>query len=148
MFQTTSLARHPIMSKIAGENEHVWSFVTLAVNAPWYFATYEDEIDGEILRLDIMLSTYQQVADLLSKQSSSFRVTDLLLATPGHVNKSDNWQLDPLEEVMIGVDSQTKFKFSVYRLANGTSYSDYIASSDSADQDNLQTVIKFLRPKH
>lgn len=144
MFQTTSLARHPIMSEIAGENEDVWSFVTLAVNAPWYFATYEDEIEGEILRSSIMLSNYQQVADLLHQQNRTFKVTDLLLASPGFVNNSGSWRFEPLEEVLIGVDPKSKIKFSVFRLANGHCYSDYPVSFDFTASNNLETAVRFM----
>lgn len=146
MFQTTSSARNPIMSEIAGENEDVWNFVTLAVSTPWFFATYEDEIEGTILRFDVMLSNYQQVADLLRQQNKTLRVTDLLIATPGFVNNSENWRLDPLKEVMIGVDPKTKFKFTVFRLANGTCYSDYQANTDQKDLNELETVVIFQRP--
>lgn len=148
MFQTTSLARHSIMSEIAGEDEDVWNFVTLAVNAPWFFATYQDEIEGTILRSNVMLSTYQQVADILKQQNKSFKVTDLLLATPGFVNKSESWRLEPLEEVMIGIDPKTRFRYSVFKLTNGTCYFDCPSDCESPTKNNLQAVVKFSRQSH
>jgi len=146
MFQTTSSARHPTMSAIAGDNEDVWNYVTLAVNAPWYFATYDEEIDGVTLQSNVMLSTYQQVAELLSQQSNSFRVTDLLLATPRFINNSDSWKLEALSEIMIWIDPATKFKYSVFRLANGICYSDYQTGLGTTAQNHLQMVVKYQRP--
>jgi len=137
-----------MMSEIAGEGEDVWKFITLAVNAPWFFATYQDKIEGVILRSNVMLSTYQQVADLLKQQNKSFKVTDLLLATPGFVNKSERWRLEPLEEVMIGIDPKTRCRYSVFKLANGTCYFDCPPDCESPTQNNLQAVVKFSRQNH
>ena len=143
MFQTTSIAKHPIMSAIAGENEDVWTFVTLALSAPWYFVTYEEKIEGERHLADVMLSSSKQVADLLSQQSRVLKVTDLLLASPAKLNKTSGWCMEKLEEVLTGTDPQRVFRYTVYKLANGKTYLDNPLVKESDAIANMKSVFRF-----
>ena len=110
MFQTASGSRHPFMSALAGEGMHVWSEVGLALTKEWFFVSYAVPIPhGQVFNA-AFLSTVSQVIELLGKNGSQIEVRQLMIVSPGYLNRTEGWQMEALKEILEirGKDDQRK----------------------------------------
>lgn len=122
MFLTESHARHPVMSALAGEDQHVWTYVNLTINRPWFFAMYSLRLpEGEVGET-VLLSSVDQVSQLLGQESDAVEVRQLMLISPGHVNHGGNWRMEPLHEIWRGRVADRSDQVLMYQLADGRRY--------------------------
>lgn len=126
------------MSAIAGEGKHVWTFVGLVVNRPWFLVTYSREGEGcETL----LLSSVDQVVDVLAKHRQEINVDQLQLVSPKSLNRSENWLMEPLSEVWRSAAENDKVM--VYYLEDGRCYIDSFRLPESSQTGDLACIIRF-----
>jgi len=141
MFQSTSNARDPMMSAIAGEDQHVWSCISLTVNHPWFLVTYVLHTPEGDIRETALLSFPAQFADLLSKNGNELTVIQLMLVSPRHLNKSDDWRMEPLAEIWrVTKGNSTSL---TYRLADGRQYSDELGFVEPGEIKQRTCLVRF-----
>lgn len=131
------------MSAIAGENQHVWTYVNLALNAPWFCASYvQSTPDGDISET-VLLSSANQITELFDRYAESIRVTHLMLISPSRLNRTETWLMEPLREVWRGRNTNNNEPVVMYRLADGRCYADSSELSDLSELVDLDCVVFF-----
>lgn len=145
MFQTASYSRHPVMSVLAGDEMHVWSQVSLILNRAWFYSTYEVHTPDSSMIDTILLSSINQVIELLQKNGSEITVRQLMLVSPNYLNHTKSWQMEPLSEIwecQIGTEQCISY---TYVLADGRHYSDFVDVEESAEITSKVRVASFKR---
>ncbi|MBP2666362.1 MAG: hypothetical protein H6Q76_1342 [Firmicutes bacterium] len=131
------------MSAIAGENQHVWTYVNLALNTPWFCASYVQRTpDGEISET-VLLSSANQITELFSRYAGSIKVTQLMLVSPARVNKTETWLMEPLREVWQGRSTKNSNAVFMYCLADGRRYVDSLEPYEDSELVDLDCVVHF-----
>lgn len=140
VFQSSSHARHPLLSAVAGDDQHVWSYVSLTVNRPWFFMVYTfHTVEGDISE-QILLSAPEQVADLFRRNGKEISVSQLMLVSPGHFKQSEQWRMDPLAQIWRGKKAHSAFR---YRLADGREYVEGIHLTARSAGEELTCLVSF-----
>lgn len=145
MFQTASHALDPLMSAIAGEGQHVWSYVNLAANRPWFYACYNLHTSEGAIRETIMLSTVGQVIDLLKHDKQILKVKLLMLVSPPSLNRSISWLMEPLSKIWEARITETERYAVLYDLANGKQYIDSFEDLKPFQLCDLRCQVRFVR---
>lgn len=103
-------------------DEHHWPFVELLLHIPWLFVTVVKRSRRSSLRRQLFLLYPEQLASLASGHSVD--IESAVLATPPHMNGSDQWQFEKLSEVWHCVDPETPEQLTyLYVVATGREYS-------------------------
>lgn len=131
------------MSAIAGDNQHVWTYVNLALNAPWFCASYVQRTPDGVISETVLLSSPNQIAELVSRNADSIAVTQLMLVSPSRLNKTETWQMEPLCEVWRGRSTKNNAAVVMYRLTDGRRYVDSSESSEPSELVDLDCVVSF-----
>lgn len=122
MFVTASSTRHPILSALAGEGQEVWTCVNLAINRPWFFATYSLYLPQGEIRESVLLSSIDQVNQLLGQDRDTMEVQQLMLVSPGYLNGAGHWRMEALSEIWRGRAAGLGDEVWMYHLADGRQY--------------------------
>lgn len=122
MFQTESNAHHPFLSALAGENRDVWTYVNLPLNRPWFYAMYSVNLLEGGIDETVLLSSVDQVTDLLHQCSTEIKVRQLMLVSPGSLNQTGHWRMEPLKEIWRGQLTDGGNQIDMFRLADGRHY--------------------------
>lgn len=141
MFQSSSTARHPILSAIAGDDQHVWTYVNLAVNRPWFLLAYALHTSEGDIDENVLLSSPEQVVDLLRRNGNEITVSQLMLVSPKHLNQSEHWQMDPLVEIWRG--QRGNCGTLTYRLADGRQYIHASGALEPSPLENPTCLVSF-----
>lgn len=145
MFQTASHAEHPLMSAIAGEGQQVWTYVNLAANVPWFYASYFLHTpEGDIWE-NIMLSTVEQVADLMAQDKHMVKMKSLMLVSPSRLNKSNGWLMEPLAKIWDARIGETDHHAQIFELAGGTKYIDSFQDLELTQLCDVRCIVRFRR---
>lgn len=107
MFITRDAYKSPVSALFSGSGEFVWSVTELATQQIWFLAHLEElqsENDsGFLSSRTLLLFDFQSVEHFIhSNQDGRVRLKSIHIVTPGHVNGSDNWQMDRLRAVWQG----------------------------------------------
>lgn len=142
VFRTSEHSRHPILSALSGRNEHVWSYVNLTHEKPWFYASYIVKKSETIIWPEtILLSAVEQVKELFCGFRELLENRSLLLVSPDRVNQTGNWQMEPLKEIWSAFDPVHQDKVFVYVLANGRRYIDSNAPVDFPALQDCQCIV-------
>lgn len=148
MFQTAASTRHPLMSAVAGEDQHVWTQVLLTTNQPWFYASFSRKADEISMTETILLSLPPQVIDLLKRDGTDITVKQLMLVSPGHVNKTGTWKMDPLREIWRGRPSTENRNVFHYVLEDGRCCCEHKESIESPADDDFICVARRAMDNH
>jgi hypothetical protein len=81
-------------------------FMRQTVMIPWFYleahVRYGKEFVGEML----MVSSFEALKDILKVQHESFRVRSIQYVTPGFVNETGHWKMEPLLEASEAINPQ------------------------------------------
>lgn len=119
MFETHDDAR---LHFIGNHGDHFWGYVLLHLDVPCYFVEFETNQNGEgYFPQSILLMDVQQLQSLAMKDN--VRLKHLSLLSPGNLNQSGRWLLEPLREIceVIGEGHQNAREY-IYRLESGKQY--------------------------
>lgn len=148
MFETHDEAEVPIPPVFGDPGLRMWSYVKCRLHVPWFHVvcrfTYEDKADEEAHALrEMMFLT--QVEQLLQLQEGGPRIQieEIDLMTPGHMNGTDRWKLEPLAEVWEGIEPETDGQRTlVYVLDNGTRYVDSALDTPESELIDKHRVVQ------
>lgn len=122
MFETVSSAELASLPPIypSGPRTQVWSYVLQAVLAPWFHI----EADGEdASRIIFSRSTDQWLPLVESQGGENPTIRGVNIVTPGSLNRTGRWILEPLMEVWRGEEPFKKGRYAeVYVVTGGTRY--------------------------
>ena len=98
MFKTTE--RSAMFSKPMGsEGVQFWAHVEHDIQWPWFYLQIVQKYGEEAFRTMIMLSSAQDVADIVMARTAAVWIEEAYLATPGNMNGSSHWKMEPLRQV-------------------------------------------------
>lgn len=101
-------------------NEYHWDYVGMALNRHWLFVSYSIASDeGYSITRSVMLSDVQQLIEM-TLQDVTILFVDLV--SPGYMNESGRWKMEPLKEIWLRVNSQFSDQYeNVFVLEDGKS---------------------------
>lgn len=104
MFETHDHAEIPLRPEFRDAGERLWAYVRTRLHVPWlhvvYGQTHVEDGETYTLRETVFLSEPEQMESL--QQTPDLRIIAVDLMTPGHMNGSGRWQLEPLSEIWQG----------------------------------------------
>jgi hypothetical protein len=149
MFCTHEPNRHP-MSKFFSPGEDRWVAVQVAVHAPFFwvdFAHKEDGDDDFEYSSTFMLSTMIELESVIAQhKSKEIRLKSVSLVTPGYVNESEQWQMEPLTAIW-SCDSTMSpgLRVDLYETAKGARYPEPTAEVDEQMLKSARVRIDIAR---
>ena len=142
VFRTSDHARHPIMSAFAGTGENVWTYVNLTHETVWFCASFVVRRSDTCAWPETMLlSKAEQVVDLCSNFGSLIEMTRLMLVSPGRMNNTEDWLMEPLGEIWRGQDPAHGGEVFVYTLLDGRQYVDSVHTVLHSDLQELECIV-------
>jgi hypothetical protein len=130
------------MSALAGKGEHVWTYVNLTHETAWFCASYVLRNSDTCPWTETMLlSSAEQVAEACCSFRELIKVTRLMLVSPGRMNETDDWLMEPLREIWCGRDPKHGDKVYVYALADGRRYVDSISAVDCSELQDFECLV-------
>lgn len=121
MFETHDSAKLPFFANIG---EHYWSYVGIHFQHAWLHATYinTSEEDCSVTET-IILSRVSQLIELSKREHTTITFVDL--ASPGYMNGSTRWKMEPLHEIWLCAShDHPNQQAHVFLLENGMRYED------------------------
>ena len=97
-----------------------WSHAHLNMHIPWIFVEYHlGNGDEQVSGMYILFNAEQlmQLAD-----DPTMKIVNAYLVTPGYINKSMRWQIDLLNSVSIGYQTDDAQRISRFELVDATEY--------------------------
>jgi len=141
MFCTVSQAKNKFLTAAAPPGEEVWNFATLSVNRPWFFVSYSLRLPEQSLDESALLSLLKDLISLLKDDDRNIAVRAVLVVTPGEVNGSGNWKMEPLKAVWQGRDLNTDSPVVMYQLVDGRKYYFTSGTGESLNLSDLTCVL-------
>jgi hypothetical protein len=130
------------MSALAGKGEHVWTYVNLTHETVWFCVSFVvRKSDTCAWPETMLLSSVEQVAEVCRNFRELIEVTRLMLVSPGRMNETEDWLMEPLREIWCGRDPTHGDKVFVYSLADGRHYVDSIRAVERAHLQDLECVV-------
>ena len=144
MFQTYDINKQH--SPFCSDGEHVWDLVSFILNQPWFHVTILVTDDhGDKFERSVMLKELHQIVALLQRNDLKLRFVDVV--SPGFVNGSGRWKMEPLKEVWLRKqeDDLNEYRYDhVFILESGEKYS---SLASPPEDGNCKNVLIFSRPK-
>lgn len=144
MFQTYDINKQH--SPFCREGEYVWDLVSFILNQPWFHVTFLVTGDhGDEFERSVMLKEVHQIVELSQRNDLKLRFADVV--SPGFVNGSGRWKMEPLKEVWLSKleDDQNENRYyHVFILESGEKYS---SIATPPEDKNCKNVLIFSRPK-
>ena len=120
MFRTTESHRVGVPGMF-NEGESMWHAITRYMETHYYHVTVE--LDGRERRgrYVLMVDDERLLQRVLVTQSDDAYVKSVQVVTPGHMNGSGDWKMEPLECALVGQDQHECF-VSVLTVDSGLVY--------------------------
>jgi hypothetical protein len=142
VFRTSDHARHPVLSALAGPGGHVWRYANLTHEKVWFYASYEvQKTETSAWPETILLSSVDQVKELYNGFQGVIDDVKLMLVSPGSVNRTAAWKMDPLSEIWCGRDPESQDNVFVYGLVDGRRYIDSHRVVDCSELLDLERIV-------
>lgn len=130
------------------EGESMWHVVTRYMESHYYHVTIELESEERCGRYVLMLDDERLLQRVLVTQSDEAYVKSIQLVTPGHINGTGDWKMEPLARAVTGQD-RSECSVSVLTVESGvvyhTSQAEVFSMDDLADP-TLIFQLSMIRP--
>jgi hypothetical protein len=148
MFITKSAYKSPVSAFFTGRGEVAWSATELALQQIWFLVQLE-EIEaaggsGFSISRTVLLFDFQNVEQFIqSDPGDRARLKSVHIVTPGHVNGSDNWQMDQIKAVWQGREPVDDYEIpmDIFETVSGKKYS--ASFSDLSIEELAGETLKF-----
>jgi hypothetical protein len=105
---------------------------------PWFYLQAEVREGKEFIGEMLMVSSFDSLKDILEQQHDSFQVRSIQYVTPGFVNKTGQWRMEPLLEASEAI-GQSGEKIPILTVAGRT----YSHMEISAEKDFKKVKVLF-----
>lgn len=109
-------------------------FVRQAVRCPWFYLEAQIREGKEFVGEMFMVSSFESLRYILELRHESFRVQSIQYVTPGFVNETGDWKMEPLLEASEAIN-QNGERVSLFKVSDRI-YSDLGVNTEV----NLQNV--------
>ncbi|AZE49132.1 hypothetical protein C4K04_3460 [Pseudomonas chlororaphis] len=137
--------RSMIFSSLFNDDFLARPFVRQTVMCPWFYLQAEVREGKEFVGEMLMVSSFDSLKDILEQQHDSFRVRSIQYVTPGVVNKTGHWCMEPLLEASEAV-GQSGEKIPILTVA-GRTYSQMDISTE-IDFTNVKVLFTHETDRH
>ncbi|MHB8949715.1 MAG: hypothetical protein ACYC4S_11705 [Rhodoferax sp.] len=102
MFITHLPHKSPMSGLFGDSSKSHWLAVELAMQLPWFLVSYREfesnSVDASSVGRTIMVHTVEALEQLVQESDGGlFKFDSVYIITPGHVNGTDQWQMDLLD---------------------------------------------------
>lgn len=120
MFQTHLYARIP--SHPSFPEPLLWSEVEHDIHRPWFYVCAIEAVEGDFqLRRMMLISQERSLQALLQAKTPGWKVESVLVMTPSHINGTNRWQLEGLDQITLHWDPVSGSTFT-YKIEGGHTY--------------------------
>ena len=119
MFQTYSHARIP--SHPAFPEPLLWAEVEHDIHRPWFYVHVVELAQDLQWQRMFMISHERSLQSLLQAQSPTWAVQGVQVMTPAHVNGTEQWKLETLEQLLLYLDVDTELTLT-FKIQDGPVY--------------------------
>ncbi|MNF61877.1 hypothetical protein D3C84_435430 [compost metagenome] len=145
MFITYKHAELPLGELLGDPRVQHWQFVEQDVHWPWFYMEFVRDLGEDCISSMLMIPTVPALEQLLDEQNERSWLAQALLVTPGHLNGSKAWMMEPLVEVSVALDEEDNQLGYVYKVEAGHCYSTH----PGGKKNNLLTShVIFSADKH
>ncbi|MCW8988120.1 MAG: hypothetical protein OQK75_10705 [Gammaproteobacteria bacterium] len=131
MFETIDAAEIKFPAGLLAEGQRAWQHIKLRLHVPWFYVLYQTEYsDGTKLSNFVFLAKEEQIIDMQS--IDNYKIIDIYLVSPGHLNGSDCWKMEKLKEIWTAriKNNETYETVMIYVLQDNSEYT-YSLNSDN-----------------
>lgn len=82
-----------------GYETQAWTHVSQSLHVPWFYVTVTEGSHGETLLTMLLVQEVSVLEALLAQQNGSMKVESVQLVSPGQINNSGRWLMEPLIEL-------------------------------------------------
>ncbi|MNG13786.1 hypothetical protein D3C85_574910 [compost metagenome] len=137
--------RSMIFSSLFNDDFLARPFVRQTLMCPWFYLQAEVREGKEFVGEMLMVPSFDSLKDILEQQHDSFRVRSIQYVTPGFVNKTGQWRMEPLLEASEAI-SQSGEKIPILTVA-GSTYSQMDISTE-IDLTNVKVLFTHNTDRH
>ncbi len=134
MFMTYRHAELPLGTLFGDTRVQHWQFVEQDVHWPWFYIEFIREVGDDRISSMLMIPSVPALQRLLDEQDDCSWLAQALLVTPAHLNGSQRWMMEPVEEVNVALDEDSQLGY-VFKVEGGHCYSTH----PSAQRNILRT---------
>ena len=105
MFITDNAFKSPISGLFGECEEQYWLAAEVALQHPWFLVTFRqkepiDDVDAIEIKRTMLLADVADVECLAQQEAGGLQQFESAqVVTPGHLNGTDGWKMDPLAAV-------------------------------------------------
>ncbi|MGO2449346.1 hypothetical protein [Pseudomonas taetrolens] len=122
MFKTTE--QSAIFAQPMGaDGIQFWSLVEHEVCWPWFYLQIVQEDGDKAFRSMLMLASTTELAAIASARTESAWLEKVYIATPGDVNGTKDWKLEPLQNVEVVRDQSDTIVSARFGIQGGKVHS-------------------------
>jgi len=125
MFETHDSTEMPIPEAFKEPGERAWACINFRLHMHWFYVAYSLHSlnEGNLHTIGFFIHP-EQIIDL--KNSQGIKITEANIVTPGHLNKKERWDMEPLAEIWRAMEPDTEHPQYAYIfiLNNGNKYVD------------------------
>lgn len=145
MFQTDVASEVQIPLALNLDGEKSWWYVKKRLHMCWFHVICEvTYADGDTFHEIFFLDQIDHLNDL--SNSAQYRIVEVELVSPAHMNGSDYWKMEPLLEIQEGFvrEEDSEFHVHTYILIDGRHYVDSVISEgDKLEITTTASLFKF-----
>lgn len=149
MFETNDSAEISVPSAFSEPGMRVWTHVKYTLHMPWFHVVcrfrYEDNEEEYALHQMMFFTRVEQLLQL-QQERPQIQMVEIDLVSPGHMNGTDRWKLEPLAEIWEGTEPEAENQLAyVYVLEDGTRYFYSGLCHHENELRNLRRILKLGR---
>lgn len=153
MFITNQAFKSPISQLLGNPDEQYWAAAELALCHPWFLVTFRhtqetDATDTLEITRTILLSNVTDVEHWAhQEQGGSMQLESVLLVSPGHLNGTDGWRMEPLSAVWTAEEPSTGGQMvDIYETRAGVKYVHSMLGTQIGELHNETLRFRFTAP--
>lgn len=138
MFKTHQSAE--VFNPLAIASEKYWAYAEVDIHKPWFYVQYSSCVEEVSYKSMFLFSRVEQLQELSA--NSSVKITEVNIVTPAHINKSENWQMRCLDEIMKGSGKLAGHDspIYIYVLTDGTEIPYSLAGARITKKTKFESV--------
>ncbi|WP_342246765.1 hypothetical protein [Pseudomonas sp. OTU5201] len=131
MFLTFEHAEVPVGALLRGG--HSWRYVEYLGRYPYFHVSALDLDEEGARTTTLLIYTVPDLVDLAAAKANGWKIQQVQLVSPGHMNGTGEWRMEKLKAVE-GIELARGTSYA-YVLKSGTTYFDHEASKNLPRQD-------------
>lgn len=121
MFKTTE--QYELLGGPRGaDGIQFWSLIEHEILWPWYYIQVVQDLGTELSRTMLMMSTTSELSGVALARTKVAWLEAAYIATPGDINGTGAWTLEPLVEVLMYRDGGGAPTGVIHRVVSGETY--------------------------